>query len=168
MPTYAFHARYWNNTSTAVTPVVVSQGGYPPWQRAPHGFYIGSVIGASQAIWDQIGWLIALAKALHRARPAQRRAIDRAIEATTHPLFHVAQSHVAATAKTLGFNKPHAWRDLSRELHASPNDAENTFRHLRVVHALKAHGGSTLTNPDAHLIAELAYQAYAGSTGADV
>jgi hypothetical protein len=171
MPTLWAHQNYFNNSSTAVAPVVLGKGGYPAWQHGPHRhFYIGSMLGALQTWWDKLDWrsivwalpwIGMVLVAVWQFRGPQRRAVMRVLKGVTHPAFPVAYEAVQQTAKTLGFNRPEAWAPLSKALKADPGQGENTFRHLQACHLTKARlENSTVTNPELHMIVELAYQAW--------
>lgn len=79
----------------------------------------------------------------------------------THPAYPAAQAAVRRTAQTLGFNRPEAWQGLSRQMKASPGQAENVYRHLQACVWTKDTAPSTLTNPDCRLLVELAYHEFA-------
>jgi hypothetical protein len=91
----------------------------------------------------------------------RRAVVLTALDALEHPAFPLAQSAVKKTATTLGFNRPEAWKELSRELKGSAGHAENAFRHLEACRLVRANlMDSTVTNPEMHLIVELAYHAF--------
>ena len=96
--------------------------------------------------------------------PTQRAVIERALTLVESPHFPIAQSAVRVTATTLGFSRPEAWQQYSRAIKGSPGRAENVFRHIKA-HELTRQGardlGSTLSNPTAHLLVELAYHEFA-------
>jgi hypothetical protein len=165
MPGQVFHRNYWNNTSTAGAPVVTSyfRPGYPAWQG---GVIMGSALGGLQAKWESLrdwcswGWTIFQRT---RALDPQRRAVALcAVKALEHDAYPLAQSAVAKTATTMGFGRPEAWIQLSRELKGSAGNAENAFRHLEACRLTRANLLlSTVTNPDMNLIVELAYHGFA-------
>jgi hypothetical protein len=165
MPGQVFHVNYWENTSTAVAPVVTSyfRPGYPAWQG---GVIMGSALGGLQAKWEALrdwvrwGWTVFQRT---RALDPQRRAVVlRAVDALEHAAFPLAQAAVAKTATTMGFGRPEAWTQLSRELKGSAGNAENAFRHLEACRLVRANLLlSTVTNPDLNLITELAYHGFA-------
>ena len=159
------HSQYWTATDTAVTPVVPTSGqpGYPLWQGGvvvmPSAF---GAVAAWAGIWSQrvrIMWRFA-AHMIGMTRE-QQAVVWRCVEAVDAPSYHVARGSVKRTATTLGFNRPEAWGDLKAELKRDAGNCENTFRHLHTVNVLRQNlVGSTLTNPQAHLLVELAYQGY--------
>jgi hypothetical protein len=79
-----------------------------------------------------------------------------------HPAYPAALAAVERTRTTLGFSRPEAWQALSRQMKQSPGDAENVFRHLQACQWTRETAGSTLSNPDCHLLVELAYHQVAG------
>jgi hypothetical protein len=160
------HSQYWTTTDTAVTPVFASSGqpGYPLWQGGV--VVMPSLFGGVAAwaeIWSQrvrIMWRFA-AHMLGMSRE-QQAVVWRCVEAVDSHPYKVARQAVQKTATTLGFNRPEAWGDLKAELKRDNGNAENTFRHLHTVNILRQNlVGSTLTNPEAHLLVELAYQGFA-------
>jgi hypothetical protein len=160
-----FHQKYWNLSDTNLPPVHIGKGGYPVWQA--------SVITPS--LLGMIGAWIDSKIALYRWwKPLLRRiaALDReqravwllTLDALEQPAYRAAQTAVRQTATTLGFNRPEAWTELSREVKSSPAKAENNYRHLlavRKVDTMLREQGSTLTNPELNLTTELAYHGFA-------
>jgi hypothetical protein len=107
--------------------------------------------------WGQwIRWITRLRR-IRRWTPDQACILMRVMMALESPDFAAAQRAVRDTATTLGFNRPEAWIPYSRARKASPRQAENVFRHLRVTTSLP----DTLSNPERHLLAELAYHGFA-------
>jgi hypothetical protein len=165
MPGQVFHRNYWNNTSTAGAPVVTVsfRPGYPAWQG---GVVMGSAFGGLQARWEAVrdwwswGWrLFQRTKALDAGR---RAVMLHVVDALEHQAYPLAQAAVAKTATTMGFGRPEAWIQLSRELKGSAGHAENAFRHLEACRLTRANLLlSTVTNPEMHLIVELAYHGFA-------
>lgn len=159
------HSQYWTTTSTAVAPVVNTSGqpGYPLWQAGV--IVLPSLFGAVSAwagIWRQrLRLMWRFAGHMLGMNAEQQAVVWRCIEAVDSPRYGVARNSVKRTATTLGFNRPEAWSDLKAELKRDPGNAENTFRHLHTVNVLRQNlVGSTLSNPDAHLLVELAYHGY--------
>ena len=67
---------------------------------------------------------------------------------------------VRVCATTPKFHHSDQWVAYGRAIRANAGQAQNVFRHLKVVQTLQmAH--PELSNPDAHLMAELAYQGMA-------
>ena len=159
------HSQYWTTTDTAVTPVLPTSGqpGYPLWQG---GVVVGSLFGALAgwgAIWvERLRILWQLSKRLTGMTAEQRAVVMLCVETVDGQPYQVARLAVRRTATTLGFNRPEAWADLKAELKRDAGNAENTFRHLHTTNILRQNlVGSTLTNPQAHLVVELAYQGFA-------
>lgn len=158
------HSQYWTTASTSVTPVVPSSGqpGYPMWQS---GVIMGSGFGALAGWWslwvERLRILLTVARRLWFLSPMQRAVVWRTVDLVESPVFPVAVQAVQRTATHLGFNRPEAWANLKAELKTDPGNAENTFRHLQTVNTLRLnYVGSTMTNPMAHLLVELAYHGY--------
>ena len=159
------HTFYWENTDTVTTPVIVSRGGgYPAWQSTVVvvGSGFGGAVEYVERFWDAVRWLWRLFRR-SLGFDAQRRAVVlRVLSALEHPAYPIAQRAVKQTATTLGFNRPEAWKELSRELKTSPGRAENAFRHLEAMRLVRANLlSSTVTNPECNLIVELAYHGFA-------
>ncbi len=90
----------------------------------------------------------------------QRAVVDRVVTAITSPEWGDCLDRVRACATTPRFHRAEEWVPYSRALKANAGQAQNVFRHIKVVHELSdAH--PTLTNPEKHLLAELAYQGFA-------
>lgn len=97
-----------------------------------------------------------------QALNAERRAVlQRVLTAVESEAYPKAREAVRQTAQTLGFNRPEAWKDLSRHMKASQGATENTYRHLKACSLLRAQMSSTLSNPDLNLTVELAYHGFA-------
>ena len=185
----AFHAKYWR--ARANTPPPVLPGGpvmYHEWQSTIQRtvtltMAIGWVsLDALGPIWQQLRWYWRLARRLwHWRAPAnqeqletwiarlevfttaERAVLERVVTAMEGPWWAEAQAAVALCATTPKFHQPEQWVDYGRALKRNPGQAQNVFRHLKAVHALRdlADGPAPISNPDAHLIVELAYQAFA-------
>jgi len=102
--------------------------------------------------------------------PEKRReyeaVLNQVVLALQHPSFEVAHDAVRQTATTLGFNQPQAWVKLSHTLKDHHGWAENTWRHLnacQLIHEGMTAQGSTLTNSQRHLVAQLAYVGFAAT-----
>mgnify|MGYP003333837863 CR=1 FL=1 len=159
------HSQYWVDLSTVVVPKPPTSGvaGYPMWQS---GVIMGSgfgAVGALASLWgDRLRVLLRVVRRMWLLSPLQRAVVWRVIETVDRPEFAIAVGAVRNTALRLGFNRPEAWGDLKAELKRDPGNAENTFRHLQTVNTLRLNCvSSTFTNPQAHLLVELAYHAYA-------
>ena len=100
---------------------------------------------------------------LGRYNAEQHQVLTRVATALEHPAWDRARQAVRECATTLGFNDPDAWRPYSRTLKQDPGQAENVFRHVKAVHALREALGAEgvlLSNPEAHLLVELAYHGF--------
>lgn len=89
--------------------------------------------------------------------------LERALHTVQHPVYPLAARAVRQTATTLGFNKPQAWIQLGHALKDHPDWAENTWRHLHACELTDQwarQAGSTLTNPDRHLLVQIAYSGF--------
>ena len=163
MPTQVFHRLYWENSDTVVTPVVVPRGGYPTWQSS---VVFGSGFGACVIWWDAVSdwirWSWTIIIRSYRYDRERRIAVVKALDILEHPAYPLARAAVRKTATTIGFNRPEAWRDLSRDLRENRCHAENAYRHLEACRLVRANLlTSTLTNPECQVLVELAYQAFA-------
>lgn len=97
---------------------------------------------------------------LERLDVEEGAVLERVIQAMACPQWADAQARVRVCATTPKFHQPEQWLAYSRAIKANGGQAQNVFRHLKVVQELQAaHPG--LSNPDAHLLAELAYQGFA-------
>ena len=191
MPTIGtFHTFYWEYSDTVVTPVAVVQGGYPLWQSGPTGITVGASLWGwpvtvpalvrrawASGIWwlAWCGWGLRLARRPQRARwrsacealiacePEQLAVVERALYLVQQPVYARAAEGVRQTATTLGFNRPQAWVQLSHQLKARGDWAENTWRHLHACaltdQAMRA-AHSTVTNRDRHFAVALAYEGF--------
>lgn len=156
-----FHTNYWEFSDTNVTPVAVVKPGYPAWQSsviAPSGL---GMIGAWLDTWlERWRWWKRFAPRVHRLNPERRAVLMRTLDLLESPAYGSARIAVRETSKILGFNKPDAWTHLKRELKDSPGQSENVMRHLEAMRRVRLIYGSTLTNPTAHLVTELAYDGF--------
>lgn len=183
MPTVgSFHRIFWGTQRNPVNPASRSSAWmYPGVQSVvTMGMAIWGVpLAVVRPIWDQLRWSGRLVKHLWwvRAPDAQGRVeqwiarleaftpqeltvLERVVATLTGPYWADAQARVAACATTPKFHQPDQWVQYSRAIKRDIGQAQNVFRHVRVVHELRdAH--AELPNPDAHLVTELAYQARA-------
>jgi hypothetical protein len=98
---------------------------------------------------------------VHALPPVEQVLIRRMAQVFHDPKWPLAQAAVQRTAHTLGFNRPESWLMLSRMLKHDRKAQENNFRHLEACRLLRANViGSTLSNPECHLLVELAYHRY--------
>ena len=102
------------------------------------------------------------------AMSAEQRAIlQRVTTVLESSAWQEAQVAVRRCATTLGFANPEMWVQYSRVIKADPGQAENVFRHTKAVHEVKAAvtvAGLSISNPDLHLLVELAYQGFAAGS----
>lgn len=159
------HSQYWTSQSTVVEPIVPHEGavGYPMWQS---GVIMGSLWGGALAYgaqwWDRLRVLWTLSRRMWTMDDEQRQVVYRCLDVVDSPGYPVARMAVRRCATTLGFNRNEAWAPLKDQLKQDHGQAENTFRHLHTVNLLRQNYlNSTLSNPQAHLLVELAYQGFA-------
>lgn len=158
-----FHTFFWENSDTSVAPVRVTRGGYPVWQASviTLGFGFGGLLPWWERLIDRLGWFWLVFRRTVRLDRERRLTVIKVIEALEHATYPTAQRSVRKTATTLGFNRPESWKELSRSLKSEPGQAENAFRHLEACRLVKVNQvTSTLTNPQLHLMVELAYQGF--------
>ena len=89
----------------------------------------------------------------------QWAVMEQVMAALRSPTWPAAQRAVRACAQTPDGHKPEAWVEYSRTLKGDAGQTQNVYRHLKVALALKQ--VAPLTNPQAHLLAELAYHEFA-------
>jgi hypothetical protein len=161
MPLKPFQQNYWMFSDTTVPPLRITQGGYPGWQAS----VVASVFGT---LWQQAGeylqrwrWVVRLVRRIRALSADREQVLLRALDVLEHPAYPSAQIAVRETATTLGFHDPQAWKPYSQMLKADPGRADNVFRHVRACERTRAIAASTLTNPTANLLVELAYQDFA-------
>ena len=90
----------------------------------------------------------------------QRAVLERVASTVESPAWDDALARVAACSTTPKFHQPEQWVEYGRAIKKDRGQAQNVYRHVRVVHELKA-AYPDLTNPEAHLLTELAYHARA-------
>lgn len=165
MPLIAtFHTAYWEHSDTVTVAVGRMIGHYPAWQTAAVtlGTLFGGVLPFWERFWDRVAWWWKAQPRCARLDREQRQVLLKTLDALEHPAYPLARLSVRKTATTLGFNRPEAWKELSRELKGSACHAENAFRHLEACRLVRANlVSSTLTNPECNLLVELAYQGFA-------
>lgn len=130
---------------------------------------MGSMFGAVQAWWERLVWLWVTVRRLRllSLTSEQLAVVERAVRLMQGSHWAEAQRAVQACASSPKFHKPEQWVEYSRAVKANPGQAQNVFRHLKVVQGLRA-THSNLTNPEAHFLAELAYQGFARIDRRDV
>lgn len=165
--------------------------GYPAWQSTIVAMSVFSppldrAIWLMKAAWYLLGsawaracWMYWIAKAVWRWRSwahqipgttwtatldgldlEQLAVLERVLSVLQGPQWTAARSKVRGCAQTMGFNQPDAWVEYSRLLKSNFGQAQNVMRHVKVVHELKM-AYPEMSNPDAHLLAELGYQGFA-------
>lgn len=178
MPTTgAFHAQFWD--ARAQTPAAVADRRdylYPKWQSNMQRSYT-----LSMAIWAVPGdalypfklWLRRAWGAwvrFYRLKPwtlsgEQLAVLDHVTALVTSAPYETARREVRACAVLERFNRPEQMVDYSRALRADARQTQNTYRHLRALHGVRALEPD-LGRPDANLLVELAYHGFA-LTGRD-
>lgn len=113
--------------------------------------------------WVQwLRWLWAVIRQLGvmRLTVEQLAVLERAVTLMQGPEWADAQQAVQVCATTPKFHQVSQWLEYGRAIKADGGQAQNVYRHVKVVQALKA-AHPSLTNPEAHLLAELAYHGFA-------
>lgn len=157
-----FHRKYWRaRTNTPIPPGVSNTWSYPAWQRT--SIAVGSLFGGLQEwaarLWAELQWCYRVVQQVRALDQEQRVVLGRVIATLNHPRWPETQMWVRECATTPKFHRPENWVEYGRALKADAGQAQNVFRHVKIVHALRKH--RDMTNPDAHLLAELAYQGMA-------
>jgi hypothetical protein len=157
--------RLWAMDPEQVTATLdtVGQPEPPPIVQIVHVPVITKAPERKKAPRTRVGGLVRLAKRVARLPDAQQVVVTRALDLLEAPQFGLAQTAVQQTATTLGFQRPESWRSLSHLLKADQGRAENMYRHVKAVEMVRDLAraqGSTLTNPAANLLVELAYHEY--------
>ena len=186
MPTIGgFHAKFWKARANVPPPPGTATGWmYPGVQSVVtmHMAIFGVPFELLKPVWEQLRWSWRLMRRLwhwrapeNRARleiwiarleefdDAQLLALERAVAALCSPAWPQARQAVQACATTPKFHQPEQWVAYGRAIKANPGQAQNVYRHLKAVQDVRglADGEAPLSNPDAHLVVELAYQAFA-------
>ena len=123
---------------------------------------VTGLIEAVSILWARARWFWRVTRRLrlNSLTIEQLAVLDQAIALMQGSPWDTAQALVRECATSPGFHRPGAWVEYSRAVKASAGQAQNVFRHVKVVHALTA-AHPELTNPEAHLLAELGYHAFA-------
>lgn len=158
-----FHRQYWEFSDTSAAPVAPpGLGGYPTWQASVIAPSLFGMIGAYIDTWMvRLKWWWGFAPRVHRLNEEKRVVLVHALGLLEDPAYARARVAVRETSKILGFNKPSAWGELKGVLKDSPGTSENVMRHLEALRRMRGMEGSTLTNPQANLMTELAYVGFA-------
>lgn len=168
MPTIGvFHRHFWAQRANGA----VAAGAAPPWQYPA----VQSVTGARAMAWTGVlpwglirwafariwFWRIPDRYLVQEALDAEQRAVvDRVIAVMRSPRWADARVRVRACATTPKFHRPEQWTEYSRAVRADGSQAQNIWRHVRIVQELRA-ADPMLSNPDANLLAEIAYHGFA-------
>lgn len=161
-----FHDKYWRARAGAPAPPTYTGDAsqYPAWQTSVtmHCSLVGGLIEAVTVLWARLQWLWRVARRLrlNSLTSEQLAVLDQAIALMQGPPWATAQGLVQQVATSPGFHRPEQWVEYSRAIKANPGQAQNVFRHVKVVHALTA-SHPELTNPEVHLLAEMGYHAFA-------
>lgn len=183
----SFHHQYWRaRANVPPPPGTANPMQYPLWQSSRGTTTFGMAIwgvplDALRPIWRQARWLWAISRRLWHWRsaasqarleawidrlealePDQRAALERAHDLLTGPYWPDACERVRVCMTTPKFHQPEQWVIYSRAVKADAGQAQNVWRHMRIVHELKA--AFPISNPDAHFVTELAYQAVAAAS----
>ena len=186
MPTIGgFHAKFWKARANVPPPPGTATGWmYPGVQSVVtmHMAVFGVPFDLLRPFWAQLRWSWGLVRRLwHWRAPAQRArlalwiarletldepqqlALERAVAVITSSAWASARLAVQACATTPKFHQPEQWVAYGRAIKANPGQAQNVYRHLKAVQDVRglSDGEAPLSNPDAHLVVELAYQAFA-------
>jgi len=157
-----FHGKFWRARANQPPPPGTAS---PTWQypRVQRAIYFGSLFGGLQGVYDRAVWAWAIVRRLWRLTPEQTAVLERVLGALEGPHWPEAQQAVRTCATTPGFHAPEQWVEYGRALKANKGQAQNVFRHVKAVSALRTigDGPAAISNPDAHLVVELAYQGFA-------
>lgn len=174
MPTIAiFHRNFWKSRPSAPAAGVGSSPSmYPIWAASVITMsmsFMGGLIEAMLAFWERMQWAWRVHRQLQIAQltEPQLAVLERAVTLMLSPHWRDAEQTVAACATTPKFHQPEQWIAYSRAIRADAGQAQNLYRHLAVVQALRA-AHPKLTNPELHFLAELAYQGFARIDRRDV
>ena len=155
MPTVgSFHRKFWR--SRANPPPAAGHDGR--WQYPfVQGAVFGSLFGALQTLYERAwGWWL-LARRLWAYDRTQVGALVPVLDMLESAHWTAAKDAVTVTAHAPGFHRDSTWIDYSRAMKRNRGQQENVYRHLKAVQTLQGDGG--VTESDAHLLIELAYQA---------
>jgi hypothetical protein len=136
---------------------------YPAWQRSVICVsFFGVPWDYAKHLWDVLCWYWRLWKCLRLSsmNAEQLAVLVRVSRALHRPEWATARQLVRDCATSPSFHRPEQWIEYGRALKANAGQAQNVFRHVKVVHQLKA-AHPELSNPEAHLLAELGYQGFA-------
>lgn len=181
-----FHGKFWRARANPIAEApFVPKWQYPLWQASR------STVTFAMAIWgvpfDAIGswsqrlWRIlrllpclwrwtretdtleAWITRITQLTEEEYSVLDRAIAAMAHPAWPQARAAVRRCATSPSFQDPEQWLHYGQAIKKNKGQAQNVYRHLKVVNELRGlqDAPGPLTNPMAHLLAELAYQGFA-------
>ena len=178
MPTIAaFHAKFWRaRANSPPPPGTATSWMYPGVQSVVtlHTVFAWVPLAWIRPLWARLTTEVRWLWRLHQATAGERQMIAMSLacdveqRAVVVRVLHVlqgetwprAQAEVRTCATSPKFHQPEHWVSYSRIVKSNPGQAQNVWRHMRVVQAIQA-TDPTLTNPEAHLAAELAYQGLA-------
>lgn len=156
-----FHGKFWRARANPIQ----APGPATAWQypRVQAAIILGSLFGVLHVVYERAVWCWTFLRLIWSFDADQRAVLERVIGAVTHPKWEQAKAAVASCATSPKFHQPEQWVEYGRALKANVGQAQNVFRHVKVVHALRGlqDGAAPISNPEAHLLAELAYQAFA-------
>lgn len=163
MPTIGpFHRNYWKARNNAVVPAGTKSTWLYPLVQTSVSTSFGFLFGALQPYWERFAaWLRPCP--LDDLSADHRRAVDRVVAVMRSPYWPDAHAAVQAVAQSPKFHHQDQWVEYSRAIRANVGQAQNVFRHLKAVQMVRGlhDGDAAISNPDAHLLVELAYQAMA-------
>lgn len=184
-----FHSQYWRHRANAVIPPGPNAGGwaYPKVQQVASGISMGArmVLFGPPLDWLRVYWyrllrwllpatdhaLLTLGAQYTGFDAEQQAVLARVTRVLRSPGWAEARRAVRECATTPSFHEPSQWVEYSRAIRSNLGQAQNIHRHLKAVHAVRGlhDGPAALSNPDAHLLVELAYQGMAaqGRAGMD-
>jgi len=178
------HSKFWKQRSNPVQAAgpVQGVGNYPAWQSSV--IVCASLLGGLQLLWERVAYacrwcllawrwskeprrvealLGVSGEAWATLSADQRRAMTQALRIVRSPLFPAAQAMVFNTSRAERFHEHQAWNAVSTSLAAAgQGHAENIWRHLHAVEAFRVLHPE-MSNPDRHLLIELAYHEFAAS-----
>lgn len=181
----SFHNRFWKARANAPPAAGASMAWmYPQVQSVVIMSMAiwGAPLDTIRPVLKQMRWLWTIARRLWQWRhpvqqdlleawidrldrftPEEAAVLERVARVMEGPYWTPARAAVRRCANTPKFHQPEQWIEYGRALKANRGQAQNVFRHVKAVSELRglADGPAPLSNPDAHLVIELAYQGFA-------
>lgn len=156
-----FHSKYWRARANGIIPPGKSNPWmYPQWQPAVIAMAVfGPPLDLLKLFWARAKWWMRWQRAIQGMGLEQILVLHRVMQRLTSPEWDLARSLVRTCAHTPDFHHQEAWVSYSRAMRANLGQTQNIFRHLTVIQGLQAQ--SLLSNPEAHLLAQLAYEGFA-------